>query len=64
LLSIALGLPVIVEGVEDAHQAATVKSLGYSFAQGFYYGRPQSLVAIIAALAKTPAAEEVRERSG
>jgi diguanylate cyclase (GGDEF)-like protein len=56
LLSSALGLPLIVEGVEDAHQAATVKSLGYSFAQGFYYGRPQSRSAIIATLADTPAA--------
>jgi diguanylate cyclase (GGDEF)-like protein len=64
LLSITLGLPVIVEGVEDAHQAATVKSLGYSFAQGFYYGRPQSRVAIIAGLADTPTAGEVREPSG
>jgi diguanylate cyclase (GGDEF)-like protein len=64
LLSIALGLPVIVEGVEDAHQAAIVKSLGYSFAQGFYYGRPQSRLAIIAALADTPTAGEVREPSG
>jgi diguanylate cyclase (GGDEF)-like protein len=54
LLSIALGLPVIVEGVEDAHQAATVKSLGYSFAQGFYYGRPESRSAILATLAGTP----------
>jgi diguanylate cyclase (GGDEF)-like protein len=53
LLSIALGLPVIAEGVEDAYQAATVKSLGYSFAQGFYYGRPQSCSAILAALAAT-----------
>jgi diguanylate cyclase (GGDEF)-like protein len=56
LLGVALGLPVIVEGVEDAHQAATVKSLGYSFAQGFYYGRPQSRSAILATLAGTPGA--------
>jgi diguanylate cyclase (GGDEF)-like protein len=54
LLSNALGLPVIAEGVEDAYQAATVKSLGYSFAQGFYYGRPQSRAAIVATLAETP----------
>jgi diguanylate cyclase (GGDEF)-like protein len=64
LLSVALGLPVIVEGVEDAHQAATLKSLGYSFAQGFYYGRPQSRLAIVASLAVTPTAGEVREPSG
>jgi diguanylate cyclase (GGDEF)-like protein len=54
LLSNALGLPVIAEGVENAYQAATVKSLGYSFAQGFYYGRPQSRAAIVATLADTP----------
>jgi diguanylate cyclase (GGDEF)-like protein len=59
LLSIALGLPVIAEGVEDACQAATARSLGYSFAQGFYYGRPQSRSAIIAALADTPTAGEL-----
>ncbi|MCV7351039.1 EAL domain-containing protein [Mycobacterium parmense] len=35
LLSITLGLPLIAEWVENAYQAATVKSLGYSFAQGF-----------------------------
>jgi diguanylate cyclase len=64
LLSNALGLPVIVERVEDAHQAVTVQSLGYSFAQGFYYGRPQSRLAIVASLADTSTAGEVREPSG
>jgi diguanylate cyclase (GGDEF)-like protein len=64
LLSNALGLPVIAEGVEDAYQAATLKSLGYSFAQGFYYGRPQSRAAIVATLADTPAAGELTEPSG
>ena len=59
LLSSALGLPVIAEGVENAYQASTVKSLGYSFAQGFYYGRPQSCSAIFAALADSPAAGEL-----
>ncbi len=64
LLSNALGLPVIVEGVEDAHQAVTVQSLGYSFAQGFYYGRPQPRLDIVASLADTRTAGEVREPSG
>jgi diguanylate cyclase (GGDEF)-like protein len=64
LLSNALGLPVIAEGVEDAYQAATLQSLGYSFAQGFYYGRPQSRSAIVATLADTPTVGEVREPSG
>ena len=63
LLSNALGLPVIAEGVEDAYQAATVKSLGYSFAQGFYYGRPQSRAAIVATLADTPTAGEVDDET-
>jgi diguanylate cyclase len=64
LLSVALGLPVIAEGVEDAYQAVIVKSLGYSFAQGFYYGRPQSRSAIIATLAHTRTAGELTEPSG
>ncbi len=64
LLSIALGLPVIAEGIEDAHQAATVKSLGYSFAQGFYYGRPQSRSGILATSADTSTVGEPREPSG
>jgi diguanylate cyclase (GGDEF)-like protein len=63
LLSNALGLPIVAEGVENACQAATVKSLGYSFAQGFYYGRPQSLAAIVATLADTPTAGEVDDET-
>ncbi len=59
LLSTALGLPVVAEGVENEYQASTVKSLGYTFAQGFYYGRPQSCAAIFAALADSPAAGEL-----
>jgi EAL domain-containing protein (putative c-di-GMP-specific phosphodiesterase class I) len=63
LLSIALGLPVIAEGVEDAYRAAAVKSLGYSFAQGYYYGRPQSCAAILATLADTPKASKVDDET-
>ncbi len=40
-LSNALGLEVIAEGVENAHQASVLAALGYPYAQGFYYGRPQ-----------------------
>jgi EAL domain-containing protein (putative c-di-GMP-specific phosphodiesterase class I) len=54
ILGIALGLSVVAEGVEDEHQAQTVKSLGYSFAQGFYYGRPQSLAEVINYMTATP----------
>ena len=53
LIAIALGLPVIAEGVEDAHQAAAVQQLGYSLAQGFYYGRPQTRSEILATLTGT-----------
>ena len=49
-LGIALELPVLAEGIEDGHQAAIVKSLGYSFAQGFHYGRPQSVNDIVSSL--------------
>ena len=42
-LSEVLALPVIVEGVETADQAAVLASLGFSLAQGFYYGKPQSV---------------------
>jgi diguanylate cyclase (GGDEF)-like protein len=48
-LSAALGLPVIVEGVESGTQAEAVKSMGYVLAQGFYYGRPQPSDAVRAA---------------
>jgi diguanylate cyclase (GGDEF)-like protein len=41
LLGVALGLPVIAEGVETEHQAEVLASLGYVLAQGFHYGRPQ-----------------------
>ncbi|KAA0017096.1 bifunctional diguanylate cyclase/phosphodiesterase [Antrihabitans cavernicola] len=42
LLSVALGLPVIAEGVETPHQAEVLTELGYLLAQGFHYGKPQS----------------------
>lgn len=51
LLSVALGLPVIAEGVENEHQAHVLTDLGYLLAQGFHYGKPQSSVDIAAVLA-------------
>ncbi|MFH5208413.1 putative bifunctional diguanylate cyclase/phosphodiesterase [Antrihabitans sp. NCIMB 15449] len=50
LLSTSLGLPVIAEGVENSHQAAVLTALGYSLAQGFYYGKPQSARGLIDSL--------------
>jgi diguanylate cyclase (GGDEF)-like protein len=56
-LGAALGLPVIVEGIESEAQAAAVKSMGYGLAQGFYYSRPQSLEAILATPGEQPRTE-------
>jgi predicted signal transduction protein with EAL and GGDEF domain len=36
----ALGLPVTAEGVETAEDADLIRSLGFSYAQGYHYGRP------------------------
>ncbi|MGK2866518.1 MAG: putative bifunctional diguanylate cyclase/phosphodiesterase [Mycobacterium sp.] len=58
-LGLALGLPVIAEGVEDEHQAAMVKSLGYSFAQGFYFSRPENRDALLATLSAVPTVGDV-----
>ncbi|TFV51556.1 EAL domain-containing protein [Blastococcus sp. TF02A_35] len=39
-LANALGLDVIAEGVEHAHQAVVLRRLGCAHAQGYLYGRP------------------------
>jgi diguanylate cyclase (GGDEF)-like protein len=52
-LGVALNLPVIAEGVETATQDAAVKSIGFGFAQGYFYGRPQPASAFIAAAASS-----------
>jgi diguanylate cyclase (GGDEF)-like protein len=38
----ALNLPVTAEGVETAHDAAVIRDLGFSYAQGYHYGRPMT----------------------
>lgn len=35
-----LGLPVIVEGVENQEQRDEMERLGVDYIQGYYYGRP------------------------
>jgi diguanylate cyclase (GGDEF)-like protein len=37
----ALGMTIIAEGVETERQVRTLRLLGWRFAQGFYFGRPQ-----------------------
>ena len=37
------------QGVETRGEARTVRSLGVGFGQGYWYGRPMALEAIIAA---------------
>jgi diguanylate cyclase (GGDEF)-like protein len=51
-LSKALGVEVIAEGVENAHQAAVLTDLGFSLVQGYYYGGPQTVQAILGELIK------------
>jgi PAS domain S-box-containing protein len=45
----ATNCQLIAEGVETRREANTLKSLGVSFAQGYWYGRPVSLGTIVAA---------------
>ena len=37
-----LGLPLIVEGVENEEQSEEMERLGVDYIQGYYYGRPMS----------------------
>lgn len=41
-LADALGIPVIVEGVETASQADYLRQRGCQFMQGYYFGRPMA----------------------
>ncbi|MCD2171876.1 putative bifunctional diguanylate cyclase/phosphodiesterase [Rhizobium sp. C4] len=41
-LAEALGIPVIVEGVETPEQAGHLRQLGCQFMQGYYFGKPMS----------------------
>jgi diguanylate cyclase (GGDEF)-like protein len=41
-LADALGIPVIVEGVETAEQAAYLRQLGCQYMQGYYFGKPMA----------------------
>ncbi len=41
-LADALGLPIIAEGVETAHEANVLRGMGFTMAQGFYFGKAQT----------------------
>ncbi|PRC61810.1 bifunctional diguanylate cyclase/phosphodiesterase, partial [Mycobacterium sp. ITM-2017-0098] len=41
-LAEALALPIVAEGVETAHQASVLRGLGFTLAQGYHFGRPQT----------------------
>jgi diguanylate cyclase (GGDEF)-like protein/PAS domain S-box-containing protein len=40
ILAAELGLKVIAEGIEEEHQARTLRELGVGMGQGYFYGRP------------------------
>lgn len=43
-----LGIATIAEGIECQEEAETCKQLGFDYAQGFLYGRPQPIEKIVA----------------
>ncbi|MGZ8511834.1 MAG: putative bifunctional diguanylate cyclase/phosphodiesterase [Candidatus Limnocylindria bacterium] len=58
-LGAALGLTVVAEGVENAATAARLTELGCPFAQGYHFGRPETVAALAARLdgaSRVPAA--------
>lgn len=55
-LASALGLSVVAEGVETAHQLDVLRGLGCAAGQGHLWGQPGSARTVSAALAAPPAA--------
>ncbi len=62
LLSTALGLPVIAEGVETLHQANVLESMGFSLVQGYYFGKPTDIDNLVAELANEPPSPQLAVR--
>jgi EAL domain-containing protein (putative c-di-GMP-specific phosphodiesterase class I) len=52
----ALGMTLIAEGVETERQVRTLRLLGWRFAQGFYFGRPQPADVLAERLRRRPVA--------
>jgi len=46
-LASALGLQTVAEGVEEAEQAEVLTELGCQFGQGWHFGRPEPLAALV-----------------
>lgn len=51
-LADALGLPIVAEGVETAHEASVLRGMGFTMAQGFYFGRAQTREDVVGAVAR------------
>jgi EAL domain-containing protein (putative c-di-GMP-specific phosphodiesterase class I) len=49
-----MGLRVVAEGVEDAHQLRALEALGCDLAQGFHFSRPVPKEELGALLAMEP----------
>ena len=61
-LAEALELPIVIEGVETTHQAVVIRNMGFSMAQGYHFGRPQTREDVVAAINDAPA--ETHRRLG
>lgn len=54
-LGLQLGQDVVAEGVESAEEALLLRQLGCRFAQGYFFGRPMGIEALVAWAAQDPA---------
>jgi diguanylate cyclase (GGDEF)-like protein/PAS domain S-box-containing protein len=59
-----LGKKVVAEGVEAAEDAGFLRSLGFEYAQGFYYGEPMSDRDVMALLKVVRKSERKLQRRG
>lgn len=51
-LADALALPIVAEGVETAHQASVLRTVGFTLGQGYHFGRPQSREDVVGIVAR------------